>query len=176
MKFKSEFLNEIKQRGFIYQSIEIETLDNVMSKNMISGYNFILLDEEIKNFQRERSIFKKVAICLGGSDTYNLSQKIAEWCIKQNYITTVYLGPGVEKNKSLYLNLSNSNLNVKNNVKSLIEEFNLNDFAVTGGGIVAFEASALGLPVFTIANETWEKEHCKFLEKKKCSIIKTNFF
>ena len=38
MKFKSEFLNEIKQRGFIYQNIEIQTLDNVMSKNMISGY------------------------------------------------------------------------------------------------------------------------------------------
>ena len=38
MKFKSEFLNEIKQRGFIYQNIEIESLDNVMSKKMISGY------------------------------------------------------------------------------------------------------------------------------------------
>ena len=38
MKFKSEFLNEIKERGFIYQEIEIENLDNVMSKNKISGY------------------------------------------------------------------------------------------------------------------------------------------
>ena len=38
MKFKSEFLNEISQRGFIYQHIEIEGLDNLMSKNKISGY------------------------------------------------------------------------------------------------------------------------------------------
>ena len=38
MKFKSEFLNEIKERGFIYQHIEIENLDNIMSKNKISGY------------------------------------------------------------------------------------------------------------------------------------------
>ncbi len=38
MKFKSEFLNEIKERGFIYQDIEIDNLDNILSKNKISGY------------------------------------------------------------------------------------------------------------------------------------------
>jgi len=38
MKFKSEFLNEIKNRGFLYQDIEIENLDDLMSKNKISGY------------------------------------------------------------------------------------------------------------------------------------------
>ena len=38
MNFKSEFLNEIKNRGFIYQNIDIENLDNIMSKKMISGY------------------------------------------------------------------------------------------------------------------------------------------
>ena len=38
MKFKSEFLNEIKERGFIYQDIEIQSLDTIMSKNKISGY------------------------------------------------------------------------------------------------------------------------------------------
>ena len=38
MKFKSDFLNEINERGFIYQHIDIEVLDNLMSKNKISGY------------------------------------------------------------------------------------------------------------------------------------------
>ena len=38
MKYKSEFLNEINERGFIYQHIDIEDLDNLMSKNKISGY------------------------------------------------------------------------------------------------------------------------------------------
>ena len=38
MKFKSEFLNEINERGFIYQHTEIEVLDKIMSKNKISGY------------------------------------------------------------------------------------------------------------------------------------------
>ncbi len=38
MKFKSEFLNEIKQRGFIYQNTEIENLDMLMSNSKISGY------------------------------------------------------------------------------------------------------------------------------------------
>ena len=36
--FKSEFINEIKERGFIYQDTEIETLDNILSQRKISGY------------------------------------------------------------------------------------------------------------------------------------------
>ena len=35
MKFKSGFLNEIKKRGFIYQDIDIEDLDNLLYKNNI---------------------------------------------------------------------------------------------------------------------------------------------
>ena len=38
MNFKSGFLNEINERGFIYQHIDVETLDSLMSKNKISGY------------------------------------------------------------------------------------------------------------------------------------------
>ncbi len=38
MKFKSEFLNEIKERGFIYQDTDIENLDKIILKNKISGY------------------------------------------------------------------------------------------------------------------------------------------
>ncbi len=38
MKFKSDFLNEIKERGFIYQETDIINLDNIISKNKISGY------------------------------------------------------------------------------------------------------------------------------------------
>ncbi len=38
MKLKSEFLNEIKERGFIYQNIDIEDLDQILLKNKISGY------------------------------------------------------------------------------------------------------------------------------------------
>tara|TARA_B100000902_G_scaffold373789_1_gene402130 strand:+ start:101 stop:1339 length:1239 start_codon:yes stop_codon:yes gene_type:complete len=38
MKFKSDFLNEIYARGFIYQDIDIENLDEIILKNKISGY------------------------------------------------------------------------------------------------------------------------------------------
>ena len=38
MKFKSDFLNEIDARGFIYQNIDIENLDRIILKNKISGY------------------------------------------------------------------------------------------------------------------------------------------
>lgn len=38
MKFKSDFLNEIYSRGFIYQDIDIENLDKIILSNKISGY------------------------------------------------------------------------------------------------------------------------------------------
>ncbi|MDC1060128.1 tyrosine--tRNA ligase [Alphaproteobacteria bacterium] len=38
MKFKSDFLREINSRGFIYQSSEIDSLDDLMSKKKITAY------------------------------------------------------------------------------------------------------------------------------------------
>ena len=38
MKLKSDFLNEIDARGFVYQDIDIENLDKIILKNKISGY------------------------------------------------------------------------------------------------------------------------------------------
>ncbi|MDC6448295.1 tyrosine--tRNA ligase [Alphaproteobacteria bacterium] len=38
MKLKSEFLKEIQSRGFIYQSSDIENLDNLISKKNITAY------------------------------------------------------------------------------------------------------------------------------------------
>ena len=38
MKLKSEFLNEIESRGFIYQASDIENLDKLISKNNITAY------------------------------------------------------------------------------------------------------------------------------------------
>ena len=35
---KSDFLNEIESRGFIYQSSEIDELDKLMCKKSIAGY------------------------------------------------------------------------------------------------------------------------------------------
>tara|TARA_B100001057_G_scaffold224321_1_gene224613 strand:+ start:661 stop:1905 length:1245 start_codon:yes stop_codon:yes gene_type:complete len=38
MVLKSDYLNEIEKRGFIYQSSDIEELDRVLYKNKITGY------------------------------------------------------------------------------------------------------------------------------------------
>ena len=38
MSLKSDFLHEIENRGFIYQSSDLEILDNITSSNKITGY------------------------------------------------------------------------------------------------------------------------------------------
>ena len=37
MNFKSDFLNEIKSRGFIYQASDIEQLDDLLSEYFIDN-------------------------------------------------------------------------------------------------------------------------------------------
>ena len=36
--YKSDFLNEIKSRGFIYQTSDIDALDEILSKKSVTGY------------------------------------------------------------------------------------------------------------------------------------------
>ena len=38
MKFKSDFLQEINSRGFIYQSSDLENLDKLMTKEKITAW------------------------------------------------------------------------------------------------------------------------------------------
>ena len=38
MSFKSSFINEISERGFIYQNTEIDILDTIMNKEKVTGY------------------------------------------------------------------------------------------------------------------------------------------
>ena len=56
MTYKSDFLNEIESRGFIYQSSEIEDLDNLMSKKNITAY----IGFDITKMKAEKSYGKKI--------------------------------------------------------------------------------------------------------------------
>ena len=38
MTQKSDFINEIKQRGFVYQAADIDELEKIMSKKSVAGY------------------------------------------------------------------------------------------------------------------------------------------
>ncbi len=38
MTIKSDFINEIKERGFIYQSVDLNELDKLMNKKPVTGY------------------------------------------------------------------------------------------------------------------------------------------
>ena len=38
MNYKSDFLNEINSRGFIYQTSDVNDLDDILSKKKITAY------------------------------------------------------------------------------------------------------------------------------------------
>lgn len=143
---------------------------NLTGKKILKGTNYLILNNEINEYKKERKNIKNILITLGGSDTYGVTIKVLKLLKKYNVKATIHIGPLFE-----HLNELNKELidgyEIKNNISSLIKEFNKYDLAITGGGITPFEANASGLPCLIIANELFEIPNGEFLERNNSSIF-----
>ena len=137
---------------------------------VLMGLNFLMLPPEIARFRRRRTSSNSWVVSLGGSDTYGVTVKVAQWLSKRQQSATLVLGPGFGHEDALAKVLK-TGFTIKRSVPSLVEEFAAHDLAITGGGITAFEAAAAGLPSVTVANELWEVAHCRYLQTLGASIF-----
>ncbi|HEY8096233.1 MAG TPA: hypothetical protein VIE65_09135, partial [Methylobacter sp.] len=136
---------------------------------VLMGLDYLILNPEIRHYQRLRKSFEKLVVSLGGSDTYGMTVKAVAYLTQTQCPATVILGPGFMHELALE-KIMNTTITLKRAVPSLIAEFANYDLAITGGGITAFEAAAAGLPTLTIANEKHEIGFCNYLEELGCSI------
>lgn len=135
--------------------------------NTVTGLEYLLLNPLIQASRRLRKTFKKVILSLGGSDTYSVTQRLLRSLVDTEYQVTVVTGPETQLQIS-EMKLSD-NVVLKTNVNCLVTEMSKHDFAITNGGITAFEAVALGLPTNIIANESWETAYGRYLESAGCA-------
>lgn len=141
-----------------------------LGKKVLAGLKYLILPPEIAHFRRQRAECQSMVVSLGGSDTYGVTVKVAQWLSARKQSATLILGPGFNHNEMLDEVLGDG-ITVKRSVPSLVAEFAKHDVAITGGGLTAFEAVAAGLPTVTIANEKWEVAHCLYLQKQGCSVF-----
>ncbi|MEC8147399.1 MAG: hypothetical protein VX086_02435 [Pseudomonadota bacterium] len=137
---------------------------------ILTGMEYLVLPEEVAACRRLRESHDKWIVTLGGSDTYGVTITIIKWLIERAKKATVILGPAFGHNCNL-ANIDKKIITLKKTVPSLMQELAQHDFAITGGGMTAFESTAQGLPTAIIANEKWEVSHAEFLASKGCSIF-----
>lgn len=136
---------------------------NFRGKKILKGLDYLILNNKIERYKKERVTVNKILVTLGGSDTHGITIKVLKLLKKYKISATIHLGPSFLHNEELE-NILTKDYKVITYIPSLISEFAKYDLAITGGGITPFEANASGLPCLIIANELFEIDNGLFLE------------
>jgi len=137
-------------------------MKSLESANVFQDIDYLILNKEIDKYKGLRHKVDKIIISLGGSDTYGVTLEVIKILKTLGKTATVICGKCFEQTEELY-QICKGDFNVINDVPSLIEEFTKHDLAITGGGVTAFEAAALGLPAVIVASEFHEVEIGEYL-------------
>lgn len=137
--------------------------DNIQGEKILKGVQYLILNDEIDKYKRERTEIKNILVTLGGSDTYGVTTKILKLLKTYNIKATIHTGISFEHKEELEKELTQEYIHISH-VASFIEEFSKYDLAITGGGITPFEANASGLPCLIVANELFEIPNGEFLD------------
>lgn len=153
-----------------FAPLAIGASEQLKGKRVLQGTTWLVLNEDIGRFRRERRGCARMIVTLGGADTYGATPKVLAILKKQGRPATVIVGPGFEHHRELE-ELATAEVVVKRGVPSLVEEFHAFDLAVTGGGVTAYEAAASGLPTIIVANEHFEIPNALYLQSIGASVF-----
>lgn len=137
---------------------------------IFQGMDYIVLNEELAQYQHIRKKAEKIIVSMGGSDTYGVTVKVLK-ILKKNKITAdIVVGPSFRHMKELSSILSEE-YHLYQNLPSLIKKFSEYDVAITGGGVTCLEAAAAGMPCIIIASEIFEIDTAKQLETLDAAVF-----
>lgn len=141
---------------------------DIPGRRVLRGPEWLVLPEEIASARRVATGARRLIISLGGSDTHGGTLEVIQKLESSWESITLILGPNFAHAQSL-ATVVPDNWVVKKNVPSLIHELLAHDVAITGGGLTAFESSALGLPTLIVACEDFEIPRAQFLADWGCA-------
>ncbi len=150
--------------------------DNIRipGEKVYKGLDYLILNNEIDIYKRRRDKIEKIAITLGGSDTYGVTLLVLDYIIRnkpfdQSTDIAVVLGPNTTIYEDVVRKIGGTKINLFCGVPSLISFLYDYDLAFTGGGVTAIEAAAMGLPTIITANEKHEIQIGEYLAKLGCA-------
>jgi len=153
-----------------FAALSFKEINQLKGKKVFTGVQYLILNPEIKQFQRLRTNTEKIIVSLGGSDTYGVTVKVVQILKRLGQSATIHIGPSFKHRQELK-QLIDGNYTIVEGVSSLIKLFSIYDLAITGGGITPFEANASGLPCIIIANELFEIPAGEFLHSNGSSFF-----
>jgi len=145
-------------------ALVFDHLEQLRGDRVLTGAEYLILDQEINHFRRLRTQIKRMLVSMGGSDTYGVTVQVVQMLKKFSIPVTVITGPGFEHMERLQ-KVMPEHFDLRINVPSLIEAFFEFDLAFTAGGVTPFEACASGLPCIVIASEEFEIPVGEYLQQ-----------
>lgn len=90
----------------------------------------------------------RIAVALGGADALDLTETIAEWLVALDYEVTLVKGPASNLDSApVWTHHKVTKITSPDNLARVLSSC---DLAITGGGVSAYEAACLGVPVVII--------------------------
>lgn len=123
-------------------------------ENSICGLEYVLLNPTLKRNKRRKEK-RTILMSAGGSDKYNITEKVVKKFLKLNaeFRMKIILGKFYkEKNKIKMLIKNDKRFEVYYNPKNFADVINSCTIGIITFGITVYEAAYLRLPVFVIAH------------------------
>lgn len=145
---------------------------NQEAEHVFAGPAYLILQEAIlsaRDSNRSTApVANNVLIAFGGSDDHDLTAHaidILEY-VEEPLSVAVNLGPGYRDGERIRekATASRHNINVINKTPSLISLIGNCDILMCAGGVMAFEAAALGTPILGFAAAAHEAKTLEYLE------------
>jgi len=149
------------------------------SKNILYGLNYFVFPKSYSYYTTQKTIKPigtNILICLGGSDLYDLNEKIALSVVDiENINVRLIIGPLIKGNKRTKI------INLVSNYRNLeLIEFSLNlpeilqwsDIAIVGEGLIKFDAAVFGVPSLLITQFDHDSDPIRsFISLETCEYI-----
>ena len=146
------------------------------------GQNYFIFDKKIINLvkKKDNKIKSNIVICMGGSDRYNLTYKVANELIAShiNCKINLIIGPLYSSPKLQKINevkKRNSNVEIHKNPKKVYEIIRNNKLAIINSGNLKYECALLGTPFVLYANTTKDIKSSINFSKKFKVFFQNNF-
>ena len=119
------------------------------------GLNYSLLREDFLNVKpRKRDSLKRVLLCMGGADKFDITSKLIQHLQKYKYIedVDVIIGSSYQHEERLKKTIKkyNQKINLFSNLssKEMVRQMQKCDCAILPASTICFEALATGIPFF----------------------------
>ena len=80
-----------------FAPLAFENADQLKGVKVFTGVDYLIINPEIKQFQRLRTNAEKIIISMGGSDTYGVTVKVVQMLKSLGQSATVHIGPSFEQ-------------------------------------------------------------------------------